>query len=189
MKKLAMLSLSAFLILAFIQLPAQVVNKNAVKSEIKGEKKEVRAERKELRKLDGNYVSDMSKNAFIVDFGNVPNVQWKRDIFYDEAVFTKGGKQMKAYYDSDSKLVGTTSMTTFSVIPPKAQKEIKTRYKDFTIGKVVFFDDNEANETDMIMYDTQFDDADNYFVELSKDKKNIVLQVNPEGEVFFFKQL
>ncbi len=62
-------------------------------------------------------------------------------------------------------------------------------YKDYTIGPVVFYDDNEANSTDMILYGEQFEDADNYFVELSKGTKKIVVQVSPEGVVYFFKQL
>jgi hypothetical protein len=41
----------------------------------------------------------------------------------------------------------------------------------------------------MILYGIQFEDQDNYFVELSKASKKIVLQVNPEGAVFFFKDL
>jgi hypothetical protein len=190
MKKLVVSSISVFFVLVFFQLPAQVVNKDVIKTEIKGAKKEIKTERKELRKLEGgNAVSNQTKSAFFADFGNVPDVKWKRAVYLDEAVFTKEGKEMKAYYDFYSKLVGTTSIKTFADIPLNAQKEIKAKYKDYAIGVVVFFDDNEANETDMLLWDTQFSDADNYFVELSKDKKNIVLQVNAEGEVFFFKEL
>jgi hypothetical protein len=190
MKKLVVLSISVFFVLVFFQLPAQVVNKDVIKTEIKGAKKEIKTERKELRKLEGgSAVSNQTKSAFFADFGNVPDVKWKRAVYLDEAVFTKDGKELKAYYDFYSKLVGTTSIKTFADIPLNAQKEIKSKYKDYTIGVVVFFDDNEANETDMLLWNTQFSDADNYFVELSKDKKNIVLQVNVEGEVFFFKEL
>jgi len=39
------------------------------------------------------------------------------------------------------------------------------------------------------LYGVQFEDADNYFVELSKGIKKNVLQVNTEGVVCFFKQL
>jgi len=40
-----------------------------------------------------------------------------------------------------------------------------------------------------MLYGAQFEDADNYFVELSKDKNKLVLQVNNEGIVFFLKKL
>jgi len=195
MKKLAVLSMTAMFALAFVQLSAQDVKKE-IKTEIKTEKKDIKVEKKaiktereELRKLEGSEVSQMTKSAFFADFGDVPNVKWKRADYLDEAVFTKDGKEMKAYYDFYSKLVGTTMLKTFADLPVKSQKEIKAKYKDYTIGNVVFFDDNEANSTDMILFGTQFSDADNYFVQLSKDKKNIVVQVNAEGELFFFKQL
>ena len=152
-------------------------------------KKEQKAGRIALKKLEGTNVSVMSKDNFAKDFGNLPNVQWKRVNTYDEATFMKDGKEMKAFYDFDSKLVGTTTHVTFADVPAKGQKEIKKQYKDYTVESVVIFDDNEANETDMILYGVQFDDSDNYFVELAKGTNKIILQVNSSGEVFFFKQL
>lgn len=189
MKKFAILSMIVLFVMAFVQLPAQEVKKVAIKSEIKNEKKAIKVERKELHKLEGSVVSDLSKDAFLADFGDIPNVKWKRAHYFDEAIFTKDGKEMKAYYDISSKLVGTSSIKTFADIPTNAQKEIKEKYKDYSIGEVVFFDDNEGNETDMLLWDTQFDDADNYFVPLTKNNKTIILEVNLKGDVAFFKQL
>ena len=75
---------------------------------------------------------------------------------------------------------------TFSDLPASAQKQINKEYKDYTIEKVIFFDDNEDVDTDMILYGSQFDDADNYFVELRKDNKDVVLQVTMDGLVGYF---
>jgi len=66
---------------------------------------------------------------------------------------------------------------------------IDKSYKDYNIGAVIMFDDNEENATNMNLYGTQFDDKDNYFVEISKGGKQSVLQVNMAGEVMFFRQL
>jgi hypothetical protein len=99
------------------------------------------------------------------------------------------GKKMTAWYDYYENLVGTTSQVSFADLPADGQKAIKTKYKDYTVGKVIFFDDNEVNETDMILYNQQFDDADNYFVELAKEKSTMVVMVNTRGEVTFFKRL
>jgi len=196
MKKLEILSLTVILVMAFIQLPAQDKKELAIKSEIKTEKKEIKSakneiktERKELRKLEGSSVAEMSKVNFDADFGKMPNVQWKRSEYFDEASFPSHGKETTAYYDLKSRLVGTTVPVSFTEIPESAQKEIKSKYKDYSIGKVFFFEDNEANDTDMMLYGAQFEDADNYFVELSKDKNKLVLQVNNEGIVFFLKKL
>ena len=179
MKKLG-ISIAVFLF-AFTLVQGQTKNTET--------KKEQKAGRIALKKLEGTNVSVMSKDNFAKDFGNLPNVQWKRVNTYDEATFMKDGKEMKAFYDFDSKLVGTTTHVTFADVPAKGQKEIKKQYKDYTVESVVFFDDNEANETDMILYGVQFDDSDNYFVELAKGTNKIILQVNSSGEVFLFKQL
>lgn len=143
-----------------------------------------------LKKLEGKEINVAAKNSFVSQFGNIQNVKWERSSNFDEATFVKDGKQMKAFFDYEGKFVGTTTHVTFADLPANAQKEIKSRYKDYTIvPTVVFYDDNELNETDMMLYGVQFEDADNYFVELTKGTKKIVLQVNMEGQVFFFKEL
>jgi hypothetical protein len=161
----------------------------SIKSNAQETKKDIKSEKKALRKLEGTKVNVLAKDHFVANFGNLPDVQWKRTVNFDEAAFTKNGKKMKAWYDGDANLVGITSNVTFADVPVAGQKEIKAKYKDYTIGSVVFYDDSEANETDMMLYDMQFDDADNYFVELVKGSDKIVLMVNPEGNVSFFKKL
>ena len=196
MKKVAILSLTALLAISFMPLAAQEVNKDLLKSkiksdrsEIKSEKKEIKIVKEELHKLVGGTIPKLTKDVFMADFGNVPDAKWKRAVYFDEVVFTKDGKEMKAFYDSGSKLVGTTMTKSFEDVPVSAQKEIKKKYKDYTVKQVVFFDDNELNDTDMLLWYTQFADEDNYFVVLSKNKKDIILQVNMKGEVTFFKEI
>jgi hypothetical protein len=186
MKKLAILSMTFLLTVAVTQGQTQKADKEKVKET----KKELKTERVALKKLEGTNVSTISRQNFIADFKDAKNVVWKRIDTYDKATFdNKEGQSISAYYDIDGKLVGTTQYKTFADVPVSGQKEIRKMYKDYTIGPVIFFDDNELNSTDMIMYDVQFDDADNYFVELSKGTKKIVVQVNTEGVVFFFKEL
>jgi len=78
---------------------------------------------------------------------------------------------------------------TFTDLPEKAQKYINKKYKDYNKGVVIFFNDNEFNETDMLLYNLQFQDEDSYFAELSKDNKKIVVRSNAAGDVYFFKEL
>ncbi len=189
MKKLVMLSMSALMIMFVTALNAQEAHKTAMNTEKNSVKHEKKMEKKEIRHEERNAVSDLSKDAFVSDFGKIQNVGWEKDNLYDIAIFTKDGAQYKAYYDETSKLVGTTTGKTFADLPKSAQNEINKKYKDYKIDKVIFFNDNEHNESDMLLYGTQFADADNYFVELTGNNKNIVLQVNPKGEMFFFKEL
>ena len=189
MKKLAVLSILLLFVMSVAQTQAQT-GPNESKKEIKKEvKKEKKNERKALRKLSGTEVSNYVKNAFYADFGRIPNVKFERKEFLDEATFTKDGQEQKAFYDVDGTLVGTTITKTFADVPADGQKFIKKNYKDYTVKQVIFYDDNEANDSDMILYGVQFADQDNYFVELTKDNKTIVVQVDMEGEVFFYKDL
>ncbi len=199
MKKLIVLSMAFIFSASFAFGQIEKKEKELIKEtkkeikegtgDVKFEKKQLKAEKKELRHLEGNDVSSMAKENFMGNFGEISDVKWKRDGTFDEATFKKDGKEMKAFYDFDSELVGTTRDVTFADIPESAQKEIKKEYKDYEIGKVAFFDNMEANDGLMLLYGEQFDNEDNYFVELTKGTKKVVLQVLDSGAVFFFKEL
>ncbi len=169
-------------LLVFISLNSLQLNAQETKNDAK-------TNRVPLKKLEGTKVSELTKSQFIAEFGNIPDVQWSRTLNFDEAIFTKNGKRMTAWFDYDANLVGTTSKVAFTDLPENGQKTIKSKYKDYGIDNVILFDDNEANSTDMILYGEQFDDADNYFVELAKGKDHIVVMVNMEGAVTFFRQM
>lgn len=142
-----------------------------------------------LRKLEGKEASFQSKQQFVSDFGNIPNVAWTRNGYFDEAIFTKDGKQTKAYYDADAQLVGTVNPAQFSDLPAAAQKHIQKDFKDYAIDKVIFYDDNEANDDDMLLYGSQFEDEDSYFVEASGHGKKIILHVTQDGNVYYFSEI
>lgn len=165
---------------------------NETKKEIKEQSGDIQAEKKALRHLEGNDVRTMSKNHFYSDFGNLPDVQWERVDSYDIATFMKDGKEMKAYYDFESHLVGTSNKVTFADLPQDAQNEIKKEYADYDIGPVVYFDNNDSNKTSgdlVLLYGIQFESRNNYLVELTKGTKKIVLQVLDSGKVFFYENV
>ncbi|MGN6494958.1 MAG: hypothetical protein ACTHLE_23430 [Agriterribacter sp.] len=150
---------------------------------LKTNKKEIKKEERAIRRSEVSY---QTKQQFAADFRGATNIAYSRNNEIDEVWFTQNGVNYKAFYDADAKLIGTTTTKDFSDLPAVAQKEIKKRYSEYKIDKVILFDDIETNDSDMMLYGQQFADADNYFVELSKDNKKIVLQVNMSGEVFYF---
>lgn len=189
MKKSFFLSAAALILAAGIHAQTVAVAKDVIKDDKKQEsaiRKEKKKERKELRKLKGNTVSEKSQEQFFIDFGRIAGAQWKRTGYFDEVTFTRNGKTMTAFYDDASNLVGTIRASSFARLPAKAQNVINKEYKDYVPGDVVFFDDNEANGTDMLLYGIQFDDVDSYFVSLKKGNKTVVVQVSPNGEVGYF---
>jgi len=159
---------------------------DAVHSDSKTIKKEKHEKRKELRMLEGKDVSNLSKQQFAADFPDVTDAGWSRAGAFDEAGFMQNNEQVTAYYDEDARLVGTTTAKQFSDLPLNGQKQISKKYKDYSVTRVIRFTDNEANETDMMLYDNQFEDENSYFAELEKGEKKFVLQVTDDGSVSYF---
>lgn len=167
-----------------IRKDEQALNKE--EKHIRHEKKE---ERKELRKLKGKEVDERAKDQFRNDFPGITADVWRREGAFDVAQFVKDRVSKSAFYDYDATLVGTTEKKTFADLPEKARMHIIKKYVGYTIGDVILFDDNKSNESDMILYGHQFADADNYFVELIKGDKKIVLKADPGGQVSYFSQI
>jgi hypothetical protein len=151
----------------------------------KAQREENRAIRREMLLTEPNYTTEQN---FERDFPNATNVSWRRAGF-EEAIFTVNGKEIKAFYDYDHELIGTTSVVNYFEMPAVARKYIEKHYSDYTAQSVILFNDNEYNSSDMILYGNPFEDADNYFVALKNNNKTIVLQVNMEGLVTFFEDL
>jgi len=198
MKKLFLLSATAILLYYSANAQTQstiqkeiAVNKTLKKDDKKlGDKEQLQSERRKLRELRSKEVSDASIQAFGVDFGTINGASWRRGPYFDEVTFITKGTTKTAYYDIDAELVGTTQAKTFADLPKTAQNTIDKQYADYTKENVIFFDDNESNDDNFIYYDADFDDnEDQYFIELKKDNKSIVLRVDPDGVVSFFKEL
>lgn len=154
--------------------------------ELSKEKKEAKLE---LRKFNEKEIDSKAKQQLIVDFGKIADAVWERTAHYDEATFIKDGKTLTAFYDYDSKLVGTTTNKTFSDLPAKAQQFINENYKSYNVGDILEYDDNGTVKSNMMFFNQEFADADGYFVELKKDNKKIVLQVSMDGNVSYFTRL
>lgn len=193
MKKVILLVGAVMLTFAVSQ--AQTVQEQKLKSEIKSldkkdtnEKQEKKVLRKELHKLKSQEVSEQSKSQFIKDFKGITNAKWKKSDSFDQASFMKKGDAMAAFYDQDSKLIGTTTIKKYSDLPVNAQNKINEKYKEYSKGSVIYYDDNEENVTNMLFYGKPFD-KDNYFLEILKNGKKSVLQITTEGEVIYFESM
>jgi hypothetical protein len=194
MKKIISLSGAVLVLVSTIHAQTTVADAShdmaMLNKDEKVTKHEMKKEKRELRKLDGSDVSYQSKEAFKSDFSDVHDVTWVRGAYNDQATFiNKKGEEETAYYDFYSQLIGTTEPKAFTDLPARAQKFINEKYSDFSKEAVIFFEDNEMNDMDMVLYGDAFEDADNYFIELKKDKEKLVLRVDENGYVYFFKRI
>ena len=123
------------------------------------------------------------KNEFTADFPDAKNVHFGRVKDLNEVSFIQAREKMKAYYDNSAQLLGTIRKESFADLPDNAQKEIQNKYPGYTIANVVKFNENESDNTEIILYGVSMDDADNYFVELKNGSKAIVVKVDLSGEV------
>lgn len=131
----------------------------------------------------------ISKEQVYNDFGKVNIIESEKSKLFDEVTFIKDNHTLTAFYDTQSQLVGTTERKKFDELPAKAQQRIKNEYKGYSVGDIMLFDDNEQNETDMVLYNQLFEDANNYFIELTKGNKKIVVESNTDGEISYFTRL
>ena len=165
------------------------------KKELRHEKRGINAEERAVRKEEKTTrhpeVSYMTKEQFEKDFPEAIDPVFTVGQNFEEASYMVNGQPFIAYYDLDSKLVGTTTEKQMSDLPLRAQKTINGKYasEGYSVDKVILFDDDETNAADMFMYNKQFNDEDMYFVELRKAGKILVLQVNMNGNVSFFEKI
>jgi hypothetical protein len=168
-----------------------MINKKELHNEKKQINKEERSVRHQDRELQKEEVSFQTMQAFKSDFPGAKDIGYMVGTNFDEVAYSQGGKDYIAYYNINGELVGKTSHAGFSELPANARKEITKQYlnKGYSTGRVILFDDNELVPTDMWLYERSFDDEDNYFIELSKLDRKLVLQVDMRGNVSFYKDL
>lgn len=189
MKNLVISFVALFFIIGVSQAQAQDIKNYASNMGKKEKRTELRAEHKEMRKFVVNNVSDRSLKSFNTDFGANSNVSWSRTANFDEASFLKNGQETKAYYDFEGNLMGTTTNKTFADLPLRGQKTITKSYAGFSVESVLLYDFNKLSDAQMILFNDQFVDSNNYFVQMSKGNERIILQVTPVGQVYYFKKI
>jgi hypothetical protein len=188
MKRLIVLSAALTIIASASQ--AQFLASNSPAGESAGIFSHLKTSRHKAEKKNFVYTPPaVVQDQFYVDFGDVGNVVWSIDGPYDVAGFVKDGIPQYAYYDYDNELVGVTHSARYDELPAKAKAAIEKEYGDYAVEDIVYFKDNQANDADMYLFDQAFEDADNYFVELSKPGKTIVVKCDPEGNTEFFRTL
>jgi hypothetical protein len=172
--------------LASVAIPTEIMSDRKSAPELKYETK---ARMGAPPKIIIYEASGATLAAFAVDFGDLPVDQWSLSDNFEVASFTQDGRSKSAYYDFDNNLVATTTEVHFSDLPVSAKDHIARKYAAYKVTDVLYFDDNEANETDLILYGQQFQDEDSYFVELENPSEKIVLHVSLNGDVSFFKRI
>lgn len=156
------------------------------KTELRHDRKmvrEVREEKEEIREL--NNIPEAVSQKFKDNFSKAQNVAWSAPEGFYEVDFTLKNKPESAYYDYNGHLIGIGHFLTYGDLPAKARKRIARDYKGYTPVRTMFYDDNEDNYINMLVFEQPID-RDSYITELKKGKHHVVLQIDTDGEVSLF---
>ena len=136
----------------------------------------------------------LTKNQFAKDFPHATDVYFLKTNSYSQASFKSDKTKIRAYYDFNNQLIGTIRLVDAKTLPENARQDIAVNYKNYSIVLVFLFELNHKNNSYpnnenqyMTLFGTRFEKADNYFVKLSGDNREVYLKVMPAGTVSFFK--
>lgn len=178
MKKLTLAAAALILVLGMSQYIAESATTRAAMTNAAG------TAAKSSKWSETSMVKAQTKKRFNQNFGTASNAVWEKSKSLDKVTFIQDGYKMVAYYNAASKLVGTSSAD----MPVQALADLKSQYKNYSVGSVIFFDQNEANAISKLVYGTKLKE-ENYLVELTNDQKTIVVSVKVKGGTSVINQI
>ncbi|MDR3715130.1 MAG: hypothetical protein P4L51_20140 [Puia sp.] len=92
-----------------------------------------------------------------------------------KVTFTWNGDALEAYYDLDGNLLATSHQLIPENLPMSVKLQIRDNYKDYIIAQALEFYHTENGLC--------------YFVMIRKDRKGLILQVTPDGNMNVVKRL
>jgi len=129
-------------------------------------------------------------NEFSVDFADAKDVSWTVTANSQKADFTLNNVKMTAFYSLDGQYLGLTQAVDFKTIPAAAQKDIQSKYKDYTVGEVIKFETpaSASSWADRLTTGIETEPV-SYFVDLKNASSEILVRVSPQSGIYFFKQV
>jgi hypothetical protein len=185
MKKIPFIVITSLFALSVVRAQTQSPSEN----ESKAPNRESGTARAPIMSTGNESVSFESQNSFNIDYPKSSDVSWEKTGTMDQVNFISNGQKTSAYFDMDGNLIGTTTNKTLADLPEKARKILSGKYADYTVGPVIFYQDNDRNDTNMVLWATEFDSEDLYFAELDKSGEKIAVEITPSGDVSYFTQI
>ena len=109
-----------------------------------------------------NTITNIVKNHFNAEFSNAEDVQWSATNSYAVATFLTDNKRMKAFYDFDGSLIGTSQGITIESLPSFAKRAYAKKYANYLVKEAIRFDDK--NDTA-------------YYISASNEKESVVVKI------------
>lgn len=126
-------------------------------------------------------VSYTVQNQFAADFSDAQNIVWTVNKNFQKAEFTIDGVKKTAFYNLSGEFVGVTQNADLAAIPSKSKKQIASKYAGYQISQLIVLQSNTAINEDA--------DPTAYFVDLKKADSEVLVRINDQADVEFFKQV
>ena len=111
--------------------------------------------------------------SFRKEFKTASEVKWSETTHYFRACFMLNNKIQYAYYDVQGNLVGLVQHVLSTTLPQDLQKQIKKEYAGFWITE---------------LFQVNFDDSTNYYIELRNADETIVLTTDGFDQWHLYSQ-
>ncbi len=107
------------------------------------------------------------------EYKNAQNVEWKVTPEYTKATFTWNGQHCEVFYNNDGETIAETRFINMNNLPLRAQQYITKKYADY--NPTAAFEVNSVEK------------GLNYYVSITKNDKNQLLEVTPNGDVSIYR--
>jgi len=134
------------------------------------------------KKDDAKAVSYSAKKQLEAEFADAKSVTWSVNEDYQKATFTSEGKKLTAIFDVQGNYLAATQAIAFEDLPADAKKSIEKVYKDYTFSDAIKIVARPAS-------DYQSNDVGTYWIDLTKDNKQIYLNYTEASGLSFYKRV
>ena len=124
-------------------------------------------------------------NAYFVSDLNAEKATLSKSKNFFIRLFIDNGLTKTAFYDLNKELIATTHVGTIEEMPTPALKKIGNGYKGYAIEQVIVYEGRIPESDTSLLSET----GKMYFVHLVSEKESLVLRVDTNGSVYFFKTL
>jgi len=133
--------------------------------------------------------SYFAKNSFSAKFVGAKDVAWSTVESYYKASFTLNGEKKAAFFDGQGEYVATTQYIKSDKLPAESIAKLKKLYSGYAIGEILYFEiDNSGSSLQPNVFSGS-GDSTYYFVSLRKGDSQIVVKVNDQNDIAYFKSL
>ena len=134
------------------------------------------------KKDDSKNISYNAKKQLESEFAGAKDVSWTVNDDYQKASFTLDGKKLTAIFDVQGSYLAATQVVAYEELPAETKKSIAKFYKGYEFSEAIKIVARPSN-------DYQSNDVGTYWIDLSKENKQVYLNYTETQGLSFYKKV